>query len=81
MIQTINDFNLFKNLSMLDADQAKQILPKHGINPENWKPNINCTLQPNQKQQFFLYILGDLFSANRDIYMEWKDYFLVTKRC
>jgi hypothetical protein len=77
LIQTMNNFNLFKNLSLLDYNQMLQILPKHGINPLTWKPNENCVLQPLQKQQFFLYILGDVFSSNDDIYMEWKDYLLV----
>ena len=77
LLQTLYSFNLFKNLSMLDHDQANQILPKHGINPYNWKPDQTCTLQPGQKQQFFLYILGDVFSTNRNIFMEWKDYLLV----
>ena len=77
LLQTLYSFNLFKNLSMLDADQARQILPEHGINYENWKPDQSCTLAPGQKQQFFLYILGDVFATNGNIFMEWKDYLLV----
>ena len=42
LLQTLYSFNLFKNLSMLDADQARQILPEHGINYEKWKPEQPC---------------------------------------
>ena len=76
LIQTLYNVNLY-NLAMLDYNQQKQVFPLHGINPDTWKPTVSCTLQPGQKGQFFLYILGDLFTTNRDIKMEWRDYLLV----
>ncbi len=57
---------------MLDYNQQKQMFTLHGNNPNTWKPTTTCTLQPGQKGQFFLYILGDLFTTNQDIKMEWR---------
>ena len=67
---------LFKNLALLDANQAHDWFLLYGLN-EYWKPNLNTTLRPNQKQTFFLMVLGDPFTTNGNIFMDWQGYIIV----
>lgn len=77
LIQTLYNINIFKNLSLLSNEQAKKILPLHGINSETWKPHPNTNIPPSQKRQYFIYLMGDIFSQNQGILADWNGYIIL----
>ncbi len=77
LIQTLYNINIFKNLSLLSNEQAKKILPLHGINSDTWKPHPNTTIPASKKRQFYIYLMGDIFSQNQGILADWNGYIIL----
>ena len=77
LIQTMYSYNIFKNLTLLSNEQAKKVFPLMGINPETWKPHFNTLLQPGDKRTYFMWLQGDIFSANQGIFANWRGYIIL----